>query len=139
MWINRKQWGWEKRVWFSFSLLIAASSHPAAAPLLPCRPSWISPPKRYQVFLIGEGDEFDWKKMESIVKKYQQKFRKIKDEMSRWEELQSRLISQFSNASSIIQRLQVFLFLPLSLSLSAYIFFEKLIFLLSFFFETVFW
>ncbi|KAI3465460.1 hypothetical protein Pfo_022123 [Paulownia fortunei] len=45
--------------------------------------------------------------MESIVKKYQQKFRKIKDEMCRWEELQSRLISQFSNASSIIQRLQV--------------------------------
>ncbi|KAL8456928.1 hypothetical protein ACS0TY_034960 [Phlomoides rotata] len=45
--------------------------------------------------------------MESIVKKYQQKFRKIKDETSRWEELQSRLISQFSNVSSIIQRLQV--------------------------------
>ncbi|KAL0324853.1 UNVERIFIED_CONTAM: hypothetical protein Sradi_5054600 [Sesamum radiatum] len=45
--------------------------------------------------------------MESIVKKYQQKFRRVKDEMSRWEELQSRLISQFSNSSSIIQRLQV--------------------------------
>ncbi|KAL0361864.1 UNVERIFIED_CONTAM: hypothetical protein Sradi_3870900 [Sesamum radiatum] len=45
--------------------------------------------------------------MESIVKKYQQKFRRLKDEMSRWDELQSRLISQFSNASSIIQRLQV--------------------------------
>ncbi|KAG6420197.1 hypothetical protein SASPL_116717 [Salvia splendens] len=44
--------------------------------------------------------------MESIVKKYQRQFRKIKDETSRWEELQSRLISQFSNASSIIQRLQ---------------------------------
>ncbi|KAL3647066.1 hypothetical protein CASFOL_008034 [Castilleja foliolosa] len=45
--------------------------------------------------------------MESIVKKYQQKFKRIKDEMGRWEELQSRLIIQFSNASSIIQRLQV--------------------------------
>ncbi|KAL6509860.1 hypothetical protein OROGR_022348 [Orobanche gracilis] len=45
--------------------------------------------------------------MESIVKKYQQKFKRIKDEMCRWEELQSRLIIQFSNASSIIQRLQV--------------------------------
>ncbi|KAH6814998.1 Pentatricopeptide repeat superfamily protein [Perilla frutescens var. frutescens] len=45
--------------------------------------------------------------MESIVKKYQQKFRKIKEEMSRWEELQSLLMAQFSNVSSIIQRLQV--------------------------------
>ncbi|PIN05260.1 hypothetical protein CDL12_22200 [Handroanthus impetiginosus] len=45
--------------------------------------------------------------MDSIVKKYKQKFRRIKDEMGRWEELQSRLISQFSNASAIIQRLQV--------------------------------
>ncbi|KAL7150733.1 hypothetical protein ABFS83_05G133100 [Erythranthe nasuta] len=45
--------------------------------------------------------------MESIVRKYQQRFRKVKDEMSQWEELQSRLISQFSNASSIILRLQV--------------------------------
>ncbi|KAL1544786.1 hypothetical protein AAHA92_21591 [Salvia divinorum] len=44
--------------------------------------------------------------MESIVKKYQRQFRKAKDEISQWEELQSRLISQFSNASSIIQRLQ---------------------------------
>lgn len=41
------------------------------------------------------------------MKKYQQKFRRVKDEMCRWDELQSRLISQFSNASSIIQRLQV--------------------------------
>uniref|UniRef100_A0A7C9EIQ7 Uncharacterized protein n=1 Tax=Opuntia streptacantha TaxID=393608 RepID=A0A7C9EIQ7_OPUST len=45
--------------------------------------------------------------MEAVVKKYQQKFRKVKEEMHRWEELQSRLISQFSNASSIVQRLQV--------------------------------
>ncbi|KAJ8429961.1 hypothetical protein Cgig2_032086 [Carnegiea gigantea] len=45
--------------------------------------------------------------MEAMVKKYQQKFRKVKEEMQRWEELQSRLISQFSNASPIIQRLQM--------------------------------
>ncbi|GER33734.1 pentatricopeptide repeat (PPR) superfamily protein [Striga asiatica] len=45
--------------------------------------------------------------MESIIKKYQQKFKRLKDDMSRWEELQSRLLIQFSNASSIIQRLQL--------------------------------
>ncbi|XP_051139420.1 uncharacterized protein At5g43822 [Andrographis paniculata] len=45
--------------------------------------------------------------MESIVNKYRQKFRRVKGEMCRWEELQSRLISQFGNASSIIQRLQI--------------------------------
>ncbi|GMQ11453.1 hypothetical protein CsSME_00054091 [Camellia sinensis var. sinensis] len=31
--------------------------------------------------------------MEGMVKKYQQKFRKVKEEMSRWDELQSRLLS----------------------------------------------
>lgn len=41
------------------------------------------------------------------MKKYQQKFRKVKEEMSRWDELQSRLLSQFRNSSSIVQRLQV--------------------------------
>lgn len=45
--------------------------------------------------------------MEIIVKKYQQRFRKVKEEMENWNELQSRLISQFTNASSIIQRLQI--------------------------------
>ncbi|CAL5413846.1 unnamed protein product [Camellia sinensis] len=45
--------------------------------------------------------------MEGMVKKYQQKFRKVKEEMSRWDELQSRLLSQFRNSSSIIQRLQI--------------------------------
>ncbi|KAL2458581.1 Uncharacterized protein Fot_55611 [Forsythia ovata] len=45
--------------------------------------------------------------MEAMMKKYQQKFKKIKDEMDRWGELQSQLLSQYSNASSIIQRLQV--------------------------------
>ncbi|XP_043719000.1 uncharacterized protein At5g43822 isoform X3 [Telopea speciosissima] len=45
--------------------------------------------------------------METVVKKYQQKFRKIRDEINRWDELQSRLLSQFRNASAIIERLQV--------------------------------
>ncbi|XP_060199972.1 uncharacterized protein At5g43822 isoform X1 [Lycium barbarum] len=45
--------------------------------------------------------------MENIVKKYQQRFRKVKEEMENWDELQFRLISQFTNASSIIQRLQI--------------------------------
>ncbi|XP_075082118.1 uncharacterized protein At5g43822 [Nicotiana tabacum] len=45
--------------------------------------------------------------MENIVKKYQQRFRKVKEEMDTWNDLQSRLLSQFTNASSIIQRLQV--------------------------------
>lgn len=44
--------------------------------------------------------------MEGMVKKYQQKFRKVRDETKRWDELQSRLLSQFRNASSIIERLQ---------------------------------
>ncbi|XP_050159304.1 uncharacterized protein At5g43822-like isoform X1 [Malus sylvestris] len=45
--------------------------------------------------------------MEAMVKKYQQRFRKVRDEMDSWAVLQSRLISQFRNASSIVQRLQV--------------------------------
>ncbi|KAI5671087.1 hypothetical protein M9H77_11451 [Catharanthus roseus] len=45
--------------------------------------------------------------MEAMVRKYQQKFRKVKEEMSKWEELQSQLLSQFTGASAIIQRLQV--------------------------------
>ncbi|XP_065847300.1 uncharacterized protein At5g43822 isoform X2 [Euphorbia lathyris] len=45
--------------------------------------------------------------MESMVKKYQQRFRKVKEEMEKWDTLQSSLLSQFRNASSIIDRLQV--------------------------------
>ncbi|KAG4182469.1 hypothetical protein ERO13_A09G046800v2 [Gossypium hirsutum] len=48
--------------------------------------------------------------METMIKKYQQKFKKAKDEMSKWDDLQSRLISHFRNASSIISRLQFFCF-----------------------------
>ncbi|KAJ0989327.1 hypothetical protein J5N97_007683 [Dioscorea zingiberensis] len=45
--------------------------------------------------------------MEAMMKKFQQKYRRIRDEMDRWDELQSRLLSQFVNASSIIDRLEV--------------------------------
>ncbi|XP_062028293.1 uncharacterized protein At5g43822 [Rosa rugosa] len=45
--------------------------------------------------------------MEATVKKYQQRFRKVRDEMETWAHLQSLLISQFRMASSIILRLQV--------------------------------
>ncbi|XP_027357700.1 uncharacterized protein At5g43822 [Abrus precatorius] len=45
--------------------------------------------------------------MESIVKKFQSKFRKVREELNHWEELQSCLISQFTNASHIVDRLQV--------------------------------
>jgi len=47
--------------------------------------------------------------MEGMVKKYQQEFRKVKEEMSQWDELQSKLLSQFRNAASIIERLQLIL------------------------------
>lgn len=45
--------------------------------------------------------------MEEIIKTYQQKFRKVKAEMNRWDEIQSKLVSQFCNASSIIENLQI--------------------------------
>ncbi|XP_074373026.1 uncharacterized protein At5g43822 isoform X2 [Apium graveolens] len=45
--------------------------------------------------------------MEAIIKKYQQKFNKVKEYTQTWEELQSLLVSQFTNASSIILRLQL--------------------------------
>ncbi|XP_044474882.1 uncharacterized protein At5g43822-like [Mangifera indica] len=45
--------------------------------------------------------------MEGIINKYQQKFKKLKEEMNRWDDLQPHLIVQFRNASSIIERLQV--------------------------------
>ncbi|GMI98659.1 OPENER [Hibiscus trionum] len=42
-----------------------------------------------------------------MIKKYQQKFKKAREEMSKWDDIQSRLISQFRNASSIIARLEI--------------------------------
>lgn len=45
--------------------------------------------------------------MEAIIKKYEQRFKKVKERIETWEELQSLLLSQFRNASSIILRLQL--------------------------------
>ncbi|XP_078439774.1 pentatricopeptide repeat (PPR) superfamily protein [Wolffia australiana] len=44
--------------------------------------------------------------MEALVRKYQQKYRRVEGEMKRWDELQSRLISHFGSATSIIDRLE---------------------------------
>jgi hypothetical protein len=55
--------------------------------------------------------------MEGLVKKYQQRFRKVRGLMEEWEQLQSRLISQFSNASAIIERLKVIVVVVMIISL----------------------
>ncbi|CAN7027316.1 hypothetical protein BRARA_F03784 [Brassica rapa] len=44
--------------------------------------------------------------MEAVIRKWQQKFRKAKEEMNKWEALQVGWVSRFSKASSIIQRLE---------------------------------
>uniref|UniRef100_A0A1J3G1N4 Uncharacterized protein n=1 Tax=Noccaea caerulescens TaxID=107243 RepID=A0A1J3G1N4_NOCCA len=44
--------------------------------------------------------------MEAVIRKWQQKLRKGKEEMEMWEALQVRWVSLFGNASAIIQRLQ---------------------------------
>ncbi|XP_040373175.1 uncharacterized protein At5g43822 isoform X2 [Rosa chinensis] len=53
-------------------------------------------------FVVGLADA-----MEVMVKKYQHRFRNVRDEMDCWDKLQVLLVSQFRNASTIIQRLQV--------------------------------
>ncbi|KAK2379498.1 hypothetical protein P8452_30556 [Trifolium repens] len=45
--------------------------------------------------------------MEVMVKKFQSKFKKVRENMNQWDELQSRLILQFRSASHIVDRLQV--------------------------------
>ncbi|XP_047325165.1 uncharacterized protein At5g43822 [Impatiens glandulifera] len=45
--------------------------------------------------------------MDSLTKNYQGKFREVREKMSIWDELQTRLLLQFQNASAIIGRLQV--------------------------------
>jgi enhancer of mRNA-decapping protein 4 len=42
-----------------------------------------------------------------MVKKFQSKFKKVRENMNQWDELQSRLILQFRSASHIVDRLQV--------------------------------
>ncbi|XP_024357247.1 uncharacterized protein At5g43822-like isoform X1 [Physcomitrium patens] len=47
--------------------------------------------------------------MERLVKKFEQRYRRALDHHNTWEELQSRLLKQFSNASAILERLPVLL------------------------------
>lgn len=42
-----------------------------------------------------------------MLKKLKKKYASVKDEMLQWEKLQSQLLSQFGNASSIVNRLQL--------------------------------
>ncbi|CAI9304307.1 unnamed protein product [Lactuca saligna] len=48
-----------------------------------------------------------WLTMEATVKKFQQKFKRVKDDMDKWDNLHAQLVSPFRNASSIIGRLQL--------------------------------
>ncbi|KAF6167256.1 hypothetical protein GIB67_043117 [Kingdonia uniflora] len=43
--------------------------------------------------------------MEMLVKKYQQKYKKVGGEMDQWDQLQSRLIDQYKSACVIMKRL----------------------------------
>jgi hypothetical protein len=49
------------------------------------------------------------------VKKFEQRYRRALDYHNSWEELQSRLLKQFGNASAILERLPVFSLLLFSL------------------------
>lgn len=45
--------------------------------------------------------------MERLVRKYEQSFRRAKEEMATWAALQARLLKEFSNAAAILERLPV--------------------------------
>ncbi|BBM98706.1 hypothetical protein MPTK1_1g15600 [Marchantia polymorpha subsp. ruderalis] len=45
--------------------------------------------------------------MERLVRKYEQRFRRVKEEMSTWDALHGRLVKQYSNAAAILDRLPV--------------------------------